>query len=252
MNILAIGNSFSQDATRYLHDIAAADGYDLTVINLYIGGCSLQRHWENIENNAPDYDYELNGYAVRGEAAIPQTLKERQWDYITLHQVSGKSGIKESYYPYIDLIMNYIKKNAPTAEVVIHETWAYELDSEHPDFPYYGSQENMYLAIRSAYEFVADRLNARIIPSGDVIQKLRSHPLFDYARGGQSLCRDGFHMDFIYGRYLTAAVWYVTLTKRSILGNEFIPPAVDDINVDKEKIMVIKQCVHDMLSSEYR
>ena len=25
MNVLAIGNSFSQDATRYLHDIAAAD-----------------------------------------------------------------------------------------------------------------------------------------------------------------------------------------------------------------------------------
>lgn len=43
MNILAIGNSFSQDATRYLHQIAAADGVPLHVANLYIGGCSLER-----------------------------------------------------------------------------------------------------------------------------------------------------------------------------------------------------------------
>ena len=44
MNILAIGNSFSQDATTYLHQVAKADGEDITVINLYIGGCSLYKH----------------------------------------------------------------------------------------------------------------------------------------------------------------------------------------------------------------
>ena len=247
MNILDIGNSFSQDATTYLHDIAEADGYDLTVVNLYIGGCSLQRHWENIENDSHIYDYELNGRAIRGEVSIYKTLQERRWDYIALQQVSGKSGIKDSYYPYIDLIADYIKKHAPTAKLAIHETWAYELDSEHPDFAYYGSQGNMYLAIKDAYGYVADRMKVKIIPCGDVIQKLRSHPLFDYARGGQSLCRDGFHMDFVYGRYLTAAVWYVTLTKRSISGNKFITPAIGDTTVDREKITVIKQCVDDML-----
>ena len=51
MKILAIGNSFSQDATRYLHQIAKADNYDLTVVNLYIGGCSMETHWNNIEKN---------------------------------------------------------------------------------------------------------------------------------------------------------------------------------------------------------
>lgn len=29
MKVLAIGNSFSQDATRYLHQIAKADKFDL-------------------------------------------------------------------------------------------------------------------------------------------------------------------------------------------------------------------------------
>lgn len=44
IKILAIGNSFSQDATQFIHDIAKADGVDTKVVNLYIGGCSLQRH----------------------------------------------------------------------------------------------------------------------------------------------------------------------------------------------------------------
>ena len=44
MKVLAIGNSFSEDATRYLHDIAKADGVALEVANLYIGGCPLDRH----------------------------------------------------------------------------------------------------------------------------------------------------------------------------------------------------------------
>ena len=33
MKILAIGNSFSEDSTYYLHQIAAADGVDVKVVN---------------------------------------------------------------------------------------------------------------------------------------------------------------------------------------------------------------------------
>ena len=47
MNILAIGNSFSQDATRYLKQIGDSSLTDLYVVNLYIGGCPLERHADN-------------------------------------------------------------------------------------------------------------------------------------------------------------------------------------------------------------
>ena len=42
--ILAIGNSFSEDATYYLHQILEHSGIENQVVNLYIGGCSLERH----------------------------------------------------------------------------------------------------------------------------------------------------------------------------------------------------------------
>ena len=50
MKILSIGNSFSEDAQRYLHQIANANGDDIFCANLYIGGCSLERHYNNIIN----------------------------------------------------------------------------------------------------------------------------------------------------------------------------------------------------------
>lgn len=61
MNVLCIGNSFSQDATRYLHQIAEAAEDALKVVNLYIGGCPLRRHYNNILEDAKAYAMEFNG-----------------------------------------------------------------------------------------------------------------------------------------------------------------------------------------------
>ena len=50
MNLPAIGNSFSQDAARYLHGIARSMGKKWNTANLYIGGCSLDRHFRNMHS----------------------------------------------------------------------------------------------------------------------------------------------------------------------------------------------------------
>ena len=76
MNILAIGNSFSQDATHYLAGLAAADGTVMRVYNLYIGGCSLERHWQNIEGDRRDYQYQLNGRKTDRYVSIGEVLAE--------------------------------------------------------------------------------------------------------------------------------------------------------------------------------
>ena len=63
----------------------------------------------------------------------------------------------------------------------------------------------------------AKLIDAEIIPTGAVIQKLReSLPEFDYRNGGKSLCRDGFHLSLDYGRFTAAAVWFNILTKGEI------------------------------------
>lgn len=62
VRILAIGNSFSQDAVeQYLHELAEAEGISTIIGNMFIGGCSLERHVKNARENAPAYAYRKIG-----------------------------------------------------------------------------------------------------------------------------------------------------------------------------------------------
>lgn len=248
IKILAIGNSFSQDATAYLHDIARADNINLKVVNLYIGGCSLKTHWDNAMTNEMSYDYELNGQGIGKKISIKEALLEESWDYVTHQQVSGDSGRYCTYYPYIDDLYNYVATYAPQAKQLIHQTWAYETDSSHPDFmKYNNNQLDMYEALTAAYGRVADGLSLGIIPCGTVIQRLRKYPDFDYANGGISLCRDGFHLDYIYGRYAAAATWYQCLTPGKISENYFEPIGKDGVKVDSVKMDMIRDTIRDTI-----
>ena len=79
MNVLAIGNSFSEDATRYLHAVARADGTKLKVANLYIGGCTLEGHYRNMLSEQRAYELQYNGqgtgFAVSLKEALVPMLK---------------------------------------------------------------------------------------------------------------------------------------------------------------------------------
>ena len=45
IKVLAIGNSFSQDAVeQYLHELGEAEGITMIIGNMFIGGCSLMRN----------------------------------------------------------------------------------------------------------------------------------------------------------------------------------------------------------------
>ena len=58
IRVLAIGNSFSEDAVENnLHELGEAQGTCIIAGNLYIGGCPLQRHWDNAQNDRPAYRY---------------------------------------------------------------------------------------------------------------------------------------------------------------------------------------------------
>lgn len=248
--ILAIGNSFSEDATTYLHDIAQCGHIETTVVNLYIGGCSLYKHWQNATGDRADYQYQLNGSATDRMVSIREALQEGDWDVITLQQASHDSGLEETYDPYLEQLSGYVRQYAPGAKQIIHQTWAYETDSTHPAFEKYGkSQKQMYEALRAAYQKAAERIGVALIPCGDVIQALRGHREFDYPHGGQSLCRDGFHMHLIYGRYATAATWFESILKGDITENPFLPPSPDS-PVNARLIQVIAQTVHAICSGE--
>ena len=102
LRILAIGNSFSEDALEQeFYPIAQAGGVKVIVGNMYIAGCSIDRHVKNIKGDIAEYDYRKIGLdGVRNETKgvrLITALADEQWDYISVQQASGFSGIPESY-----------------------------------------------------------------------------------------------------------------------------------------------------------
>lgn len=241
MNILCIGNSFSQDATRYLSAIAKADGFELNVVNLYIGGCSLHTHFRNIMTEEKAYYLEVNGQYTGFCVSVKEALLNREWDVVTMQQVSNRSVDYESYQPYLNELSAYVKKFAPQAKQIIHQTWPYEKDSYRLCVELgYSKPEEMFSDIEKAYENAAREIAADgMILSGKLISKMGE-------LGFTKVYRDTFHASLGAGRYGLGLLWYKTLTGRGISENAFRD---FDEPVSEAEIAKIKACVDNVVNT---
>lgn len=238
MNILAIGNSFSQDATRYVHRIARCDGFDLNVVNLYIGGCPIDRHFRNMHSQEKTYELEYNGELTFFKVSLKEALLNREWDYITIQQASHCSFNYDSYQPYLNELCDYIKKLCPKAKLVIHQTWAYENESIRLKNMGFDSHEKMFADIEKSYKKAAKDINAEyIIPSGKLIEKL-------FENGIEKVHRDTFHLGRGLSRYAVGLLWYALLSGNDIENNTFCD---FDEEVTKEEIAIAKKCVKELV-----
>lgn len=216
MNVLAIGNSFSQDAMRYLHGIARADSVELTAVNLYIGGCSLSRHYRNMLSGEKAYSLEFNGESTGFFVSIKEALLSRDWDCVTMQQVSHLSAEYDSFQPYLRELSAYVRRLAPKAKQLMHQTWAYEQGSYRLNTELgYADQKFMYDDIVHSYEKAAKDIGADcVIPSGTAFQRL-------IEKQAGSVHRDTFHASLGLGRYTLGLLWYSVLTGKSIEKNCF-------------------------------
>ena len=238
IRILAIGNSFSEDAVEQnLWNIAQADGVQLIIGNMYIGGCTIERHVNNMRDNKADYAYRkigLDGQKVQTRNfTLAQAVADEPWDYISVQQASGVSGMYESYALLPELVA-WIRRTAPQAQVIFHQTWAYSQTSTHQEFPNYDSDQiTMYYAIQDA--------SARAVKDNDIDILVPSGRAIQYARcmvPEKNITRDGYHLNMRYGRFIAAATWYETLCGKSILNNPYRPANITDEELAKAKLAV--------------
>ena len=197
-----------------LHTLGLANGVDVETVNLYIGGCKLQTHWENIENNAADYDLEINGGEGVRKISVNEALSLEDWDIITVQQASAQSQNFSTYTPYLENIVKYVRERCPKARIWFHQTWAYEndyfLDNPREND---SKQKGMYQNILKASAKAGETIGAPLVRSGVAIQAVRENvPEFSYKDGGISLNRDGYHLSRDYGRFIAAYTWVYELT----------------------------------------
>ena len=209
ISVLMIGNSFSVDAARYTHELSLGSDVEIELGVLYVGGCSLEQHIGFIKDGSSPYEWFVNGESTGRYIALKDALLMKKWDYITLQQVSVFSGLKDTFYPYIKDLMNYVKQHQEDPHFVLHETWAYENGFDNENFSFYKyDRENMYRCIKNTYEELANELGIDItIRSGDVVEAAINH-------FSEHFHKDGFHLNN-EGRYLAALALYIRLIRNN-------------------------------------
>lgn len=230
IRILAIGNSFSQDAVeQYLWQLFNSVGQDVIIGNLYIGGCTLETHYNNSQSDAASYYYRkiVNGEKTEtANTSLSTGLADEKWDYISFQQASGSSGIAETYEPYLGNLITYVReKVGDKATLLFHQTWAYASSSDHSEFPKYDKDQlTMYNAIVSAVQtaMAAHPELKGVVPSGTAIQNGRTSWL------GDTFNRDGYHLEVTYGRFTAACTWYETISGNSVLNTTWHHENIDD------------------------
>lgn len=244
LKILAIGNSFSGNASRYLPDIAKSSGSRLTFGHAMIGGCPLEKHLALARRHeeAPD-DPAGKPYRLAGApASLKQLLQADNWQIVTIQQYSVYSMRAETFRPYAKELCAYIGGYAPQAEIAIHQTWAYRMDDTNTFKDGY-THGRMHRDLAKNYSDIARELDIRrVIPVGDAFELAYEDPAWQFSRdpgfnyaaptypklpkelhslhGGCSWMRekDGT-FKFIFdthhanssGEYLAGCVWFETL-----------------------------------------
>jgi hypothetical protein len=268
LNVLMIGNSFSQNASRYLPQMAEEANIKLVLGRAEMGGCSLKRHWDSVLVNNIDTS---RGKAYKGKS-LRQLLSSQKWDIVTMQQYSLLSGDEATYQPFAKNIYDLVKSYQPNARIFVHQTWAYRADAVN-----WGkidgekrarNNREMWEKSRAAYHRMAKSLgNLPVIPSGDAFYTVaadkrwmfKKDPAFDYANPvypALPLEENSINVGYSWGKdkklkfdpnhandagcYLAGLVWYSHLFKGAPNQVRFKPASVSDEFVGFLKSVALK------------
>lgn len=261
MNILTIGNSFTDSLALYFPAAVQSARCDLHFERANFGGCELARHWSYIE--AEERDVRCRIY--QGGRKLRSILELRAWDVVTIQQASHDSWRPETFQPWAGNIIAYVKKHAPQAEVVIQQTWAYRADHPQllPGSEWGISQDEMYERLTANYTKLARDYKLRIIPSGYAVQLTRRNSERKFANydpalidtlawpdlppqagdvvgqcswrknpdtGELYLNRDLIHLN-PRGQYLQACVWFAMLYGKKVSEIRLVPAELANSDV---------------------
>lgn len=210
VRVLCIGNSFTVDAVEdYLSPILRSVGKKVILGYPYKGGTTLEMHMGYINAKNPIYNYRKidaeGAYTAQANTTFDVGLKDEAWDYVVIQTDHNYSGVYSHYFPFLTDLMNYVKTNGKNHDpkFFLYMTWAYDASSTYKDFPLYNNdQMTMYNAIIDcAYRAAEQAGISTVVPAGTAVQNARTTYI------GQNMNRDGYHMNFEYGRYLVGLTY---------------------------------------------
>lgn len=249
LKILAIGNSFTENATDFLPGLVKRINQDeVCIARLVRSGCSLNMHWKSHVLNTPDYKFYYSGAGEWNNiinVTIDDALASLEWDIIVIQQLSGESGEYSTYQPALDFLVALFYESNPDSKLAWHYTWAYVGGANHKDFHRYDNNPfKMYEAILNAGDRASAAMDIRI-PSTQLIWRMRE----EYTEVADGFSEDGIHVTDKNARYALSCLWYETLV-RPYMGTTCINQTVYPNGVDGEFLHKAIDIINDLTDQE--
>jgi hypothetical protein len=203
VKVLTVGNSFADNACTFLKQIAeSVPGCRVEISKANIGGCSFEKHAQLIKGC--EADPKLKPY--QSKYSLKELLQKEKWDVVTIQQVSHMSFRPESYQPFADQVVACIKTNAPGAEILLHQTWAYGPDCKRLE-GFKLTRQQMNAGLITCYADLARHFGGlRMLKSGETFTaSLMANPEIDLWN-----VKDRSHASQ-EGCYLAGCVWFAEL-----------------------------------------
>ena len=251
VNILAVGNSWTINATTYLGNILEELGYKVKIYVSYAGGATLESYWNNIINAKKAYEVHT---WKNGEWHRPKTLytyeeiiMSEKWDIITHQQQSGMSGVYETYQPYLHSIITWEQKKLDyNPSVFLLSTWSYPNGTKKEQFASYYNNDTrvMYNSILKAYnQALKDEKISIVIPCTPIIQQAREIGIKDIDTS------DGTHLS-TNGCYAASIICAETLLQFYFHSpNNALQVKTKPIELSDEDFSILKKLVVDILEN---
>ena len=199
---------------------------------LYIGDVLFAQSSFRLE--APQAYLMRNNLSTNRYISLKDALLMKKWDYITLQQVSVYSGLVDTFYPFINELVDYVREYQKESQLVLHKTWPYETGFENTNFAHYEyNRKIMYKCINKAYLQVQNDLGINIVVrSGDIIENA-------IEKYGEHFHKDGFHLND-EGRYLVALGFVHTFNDNKPLKTLYIPEGFDRLLCQEYENFVVE------------
>ena len=249
IKLLSISNSYGKNALWELYDICKSEGVkNVDIAVMYIAGCSLDQHWENIQNNNAAYEVFRNNngkWISTPNCTIDSLLAEGDWDVITTQNSSYWSGNSKGF-DNLDNVADYIKGKCPNSKLIWHHIWSYQEGSEWLTPNNYNGDEKLM------YQSIVDRVNDTVIPSGKfdsvapvgaAIMNARTSKLKNSVH-----LDDGSHLSEEFGYYIAAFTWYCHLTGQGVYDTNFAANGM----ISSEELNVAVESAKNAIENPYK
>ncbi len=207
LRILAIGNSYTRIAIEWIDTIAAhlnADHEKFCIYAVTVSDKGLD-YWAQAyrQHEILHLERQAGAVTVPSDSGTLEALVRQPWDMVMLQQISSRANDSRSFHPYIDTLVNVLRRECPNPDVIIvwHNVWA-RLSEEDET-----GDMNQRWNIAASLHLLNNGYVDVIVPVCQAVQYARHSPV----NTPHYLTRDGSHLTEAVGTYIASATLFETL-----------------------------------------